>query len=79
MKRRQALQLIAISGLASAGEARPASHPAQSAERAPAAAQPSQPKHFSEHEFAVISRLADLILPRDCDPRRPGRGRARVH
>ena len=68
MKRRQALQLIAISGLASTGEARPASHPAQSAERAPAAAQPSQPKHFSEHEFAVISRLADLILPRDSTP-----------
>ncbi|HVH72786.1 MAG TPA: gluconate 2-dehydrogenase subunit 3 family protein, partial [Candidatus Dormibacteraeota bacterium] len=26
------------------------------------------PKYFSRHEFAVISRLADLIIPRDTGP-----------
>jgi hypothetical protein len=26
------------------------------------------PKYFSRHEFAVVSRLADLIIPRDTTP-----------
>jgi hypothetical protein len=33
-----------------------------------AAAASFTPKYFSHHEFAVISRLADLILPRDAGP-----------
>ena len=68
MKRRQALQLIAITGLASPGKGQPAGHSARSEENTPAGAQSYRPKHFSDHEFAVISRLADLILPRDSTP-----------
>ena len=68
MKRRQALQLIAITGLASPGKGQPAGNSAQSAENAPPTAQSYRSKHFSDHEFAVISRLADLILPRDSTP-----------
>src|SRR5215510_13710121 len=79
MKRREAVRLIAISGLASAGRAqqthphaKSTSEPAtEAAKKAPPGAQPTapfKPKHFSAHEFAVISRLADLIIPRDSTP-----------
>lgn len=73
MKRRKAIQLIAISGIAATSQAQHAGHAAKGAKgtkkAAPAAAGKAyQPKYFSAHEFAVLSRLADLIIPRDATP-----------
>ncbi len=79
MKRRDAVKLITIAG-AGAATAAPAQHtghaskttvdPASDTARKaqPGAAAPSKPKHFSAHEYAVISRLADMIIPRDSTP-----------
>ncbi len=76
MKRREAVKLIALSGLAPAAPAQHTGHAAQAArkERTGAAAKTApaaaayKPKYFSAPEFAVISRLADLIIPRDATP-----------
>ena len=77
MKRREALKAIVIGGatatVGGAGNVLRAAHlpdvPATaSAPPGAAAAAPYTPKCFSQHEFAVISRLADLILPRDTGP-----------
>lgn len=71
MKRREAVKLITISGLAATGQAQHTGHGGQAkagAAKKAAAAVPFKPKYFSAHEFAVISRLADLILPRDATP-----------
>ena len=77
MKRRDALKGIVI-GSATAGIT-----DAQSILRAIRLPEPSDrtsapsslagaavytPKYFSQHEFAVVSRLADLIIPRDSSP-----------
>lgn len=79
MKRRDALKAIMFGGAtAGVGEAqsvlRVIQPPQQAAhiskpDHAAATATPAfTPKYFSEHEFAVISRLADLIIPRDTTP-----------
>ncbi len=72
MKRRKAIQLIAISGIAATGEAQHAGHTAKGAgakkASPPASAKAYKPKAFTAHEFAVITRLADLIIPRDATP-----------
>ena len=77
MKRRDALKLIVIgSATASVAEAggvlqavRIPEHPAHVAEGSSSAAVAGYtPKYFSQHEFAVVSRLADLIIPRDSSP-----------
>jgi gluconate 2-dehydrogenase subunit 3-like protein len=77
VKRRDALKFIAISGAAaSAVEAQDPGHTAHrqtsavqgSNSRAAAMHAPYKPKYFSPHEYAVISRLADLIIPRDTTP-----------
>lgn len=77
MKRREALKAIVIGGatatVGGAGKVLRAAEPPEEAaidrvsasSAAPAA---FTPKYFSEHEFAVISRLADLIIPRDTGP-----------
>jgi gluconate 2-dehydrogenase gamma chain len=77
VKRRDALKAIMIgSATAGVGEARGilravrlpehAAHVTEASSTAPAAA--FTPKYFSRHEFAVVSRLADLIIPRDASP-----------
>ena len=76
MKRREAVKLIALSGLAPAAQAQHGGHAAQGAQKAPAgtaaktvpAAAAYKPKYFSADQFTVISRLADLIIPRDSTP-----------
>lgn len=70
MKRRKAIQLIAISGVAATSQAQHAGHAAKGAKKAvpPAAGKAYRPKYFSAHEFAVLARLADLIIPRDSTP-----------
>src|SRR6266851_7849478 len=77
VKRREALKFIAIgSAAASVTEAQEAGHRAhvqpgavQDSNSAAAAKHaPYKPKYFSQHEYAVISRLADLIIPRDTTP-----------
>jgi len=70
MKRRKAIQLIAISGIAATSEAQHTGHAVKGAKKAgrPASAKAYQPQAFTAHEFAVISRLADLIIPRDATP-----------
>ena len=77
MKRRDVLKVIVIgSATASAGEARGIlravrlpDHAAHVSEASSAAAAGAfTPKYFSRHEFAVISRLADLIIPHDTSP-----------
>lgn len=78
MKRREAVKLIAITGIAGTGTA-VAQHQGHGVKQAPAAAKKEsaarkalasayRAKYFSEHEFAVITRLADLIIPRDSTP-----------
>jgi len=75
VKRRDALKAIVIGGAtASGGDLRAAlpvvqPHATQSS-GAPDKATPTAfaPIYFSQHEFAVISRLADLIIPRDSTP-----------
>jgi gluconate 2-dehydrogenase gamma chain len=77
VQRREVLKAIVIGGatatVGGAGNVLRAAHlpdvPATaSAPPGAAAAAPYTPKCFSQHEFAVISRLADLILPRDTGP-----------
>ena len=76
MKRREALKFISIGGAAAtfskAQDAGHASHTQDSAQAArsagAASSDPYRPKYFSQHEYAVISRLADLIIPRDTTP-----------
>ena len=77
MKRRQALKAIVMGGAsATVGGARnllqAASLPEDPANAgvfpSPTAAAAFTPKCFSPHEFAVVSRLADLIIPRDTSP-----------
>lgn len=77
MRRREALKTIVIGGATAAmGEPRDllraANLPQNTAERRPSpgltAGSSFTPKYFSQHEFAVISRLADLIIPRDTGP-----------
>jgi hypothetical protein len=77
VKRRDALKGIVI-GSAAAGVTEAQSilrgirlpehtvHTSASSSTAGAAAY--TPKYFSPHEFAVVSRLADLIIPRDTSP-----------
>lgn len=74
MKRREVLKAMVIGGAAATGaEARGILRVVQlpnvaskaSKSTTAAAAVSFTPKYFSHHEFAVISRLADLILPRD--------------
>lgn len=76
MKRRDALKTIVIgSATASIGNARGvlgavrSEHAAHASEASGTdAAVAFTPNYFSRHEFAVISRLADLIIPRDTSP-----------
>lgn len=77
MKRREVLKAIMIGGAtATAAEARDllrSIHLAEGAAKASESTSPGVavvfiPKYFSQHEFAVISRLADMILPRDTGP-----------
>ena len=77
MKRRDALKAIVIGGAtAGVGNARGVLRAVRLPEHAACAAEASgtaaagvfTPKYFSRHEFAVISRLADLIIPRDASP-----------
>lgn len=77
MKRRDALKVIVIGGAtASAGQPREILRGSQlfdhaahvSGATASKAAVAFTPTYFSQHEFAVISRLADLIIPRDSSP-----------
>ena len=76
MKRRKALKAIVIgSAMASAGEARGALRAVNPPEQAVHASRGAStasavfsPNYFSKHEFAVISGLADLIIPRDTTP-----------
>ena len=75
MKRRDALKAIVIgSATASVGEARNilgvvhAQQHAKHASSSPTPAGSYTPKYFSAHEFAVVSRLADLIIPHDATP-----------
>src|SRR5262249_3448716 len=42
--------------------------PHTSRPESPAATSAFTPKYFSEHEFAVVSRLADLIIPHGASP-----------
>jgi hypothetical protein len=77
VKRRDALKAIVLgSATAGVGEARSVLRAVRLPEHAghgsgassTAAAVAFSPKYFSRHEFAVISRLADLIIPRDTTP-----------
>lgn len=77
MRRREALKTIVIGGATAAmGEPtdllRAANLAQNTAEGRPSpgltAGSSFTPKYFSQHEFAVISRLADLIIPRDTGP-----------
>ena len=77
MKRRDALKAIVIGSVtASVDDARGVlravrlpEHAAHASEASGAAAAAVfTPKYFSPHEFAVVSRLADLIIPRDTTP-----------
>ena len=76
MKRRDALKAIVIgSATAGVGEARgilrtvhPPDHAVHASEASSTTPTAFSPKYFSKHEFAVISRLADLIIPRDTTP-----------
>jgi hypothetical protein len=68
MNRREALTLIAISPIATAlgtrpAAAAPATTPAAAAARAARVA-PGL-KFFTEHEFATVSALADMVMPAD--------------
>jgi gluconate 2-dehydrogenase subunit 3-like protein len=77
VKRREALKAIVVAS-ASAGVAeaqgilrvvrspKHSAHVSEAFGTTPTAA--FTPKYFSQHEFAVISRLADLIIPRDTTP-----------
>ena len=77
MKRREVLKAMVIGGAtATVGEARdmlravhlPQDMPKVNESPSPATVTSFSPKYFSDHEFAVISRLADLIIPRDTGP-----------
>ena len=77
MKRREALKAIVIGGAtATVGDARGILKAAHIPETTAKVVESSgsggttsfTPKYFSQHEFAVISRLADLIIPRDTGP-----------
>lgn len=75
MKRRDALKAIVIGGatatVSGAGNVLEAGDLLKKAAAKPSVssgATPFAPKYFSQHEFAVISRLADLIIPRDTGP-----------
>jgi gluconate 2-dehydrogenase gamma chain len=77
VKRREALKALVIAGAtATVGEARdmlravhvPQDMPRASESPIPATIASFSPKYFSDHEFAVISRLADLIIPHDTGP-----------
>ena len=82
MKRREAVKLITISGLAAttaaAQHAGHGAHTAGSSAASNSAASNSAAtvrersapalEYFSPHEFAVLSRLSDLIIPNDGTP-----------
>lgn len=77
MKRRDALKAIVIgSATASVGQGQsilgtiqlPQQTAGATKSHSPTAALAFTPKYFSAHEFAVVSRLADLIIPRDTSP-----------
>jgi len=75
LKRREALKAIVIGGatatVGGAGKVLGAAQlPEDPARVSDSSAAPTAftPKYFSDHEFAVISRLADLIIPRDTGP-----------
>lgn len=69
MKRRDAVKLITITGVAGVANAQHGDHkPTRSAERGTRNAGAYKPKYFSAREFEVITRLADLIIPRDSTP-----------
>jgi gluconate 2-dehydrogenase gamma chain len=77
MKRRQVLQILGttpavaltLKSIGEAGEQQPATphagaHPAPKAEGA-AAKGPHKPQFFTPHEYATVTLLADLIIPKD--------------
>jgi len=76
VKRREVLKAIMIGGAtATAAEARDILQvvqlpvgTAKATKSTGRAVASFTPKYFSQHEFAVISRLADLIIPRDSGP-----------
>ncbi len=81
MKRRDAIRLITISGIATvAGRQQGGNiaHPTSKSVQAKAIIEDKRsghaahagykPRYFSEREFAVVTRLADLIIPRDSTP-----------
>ena len=79
MKRRQALQILGttpavaltISSLVEGAQAKPAAPPAAGADAAqkPAAAGaakgPHKPRFFNAHEYATVTLLANIIIPKD--------------
>jgi gluconate 2-dehydrogenase gamma chain len=74
VRRREALKAIVIGGAtATVGGPRsvlragplPDESVKAAASPSPPAAAAFTPNYFSQHEFAVVSRLADLIIPRD--------------
>ncbi len=76
MKRRQALTLIAITGTSAVASAQdpvrpdqPAPHTSHSSATGPKLqGDVKVPTHLNKHEFGVISRVADLTIPRDSTP-----------
>lgn len=75
MKRREALKFITIGGIASrvtnAQTTEHAAHAHYSTGSEDVASGPSasyKPKYFSDREYAVITRLSDLIIPHDETP-----------
>ncbi len=76
MKRREAVKLITIAGVGTAAQAQHPGHQgkttvdpaADAAKKAPTAAARFKPRHFTQHEYATVSRLADMIIPRDQTP-----------
>ena len=76
LKRREALKAIVIGGatatVGGAGNVLRRAHLPEATAKADVSASSTAaaftPKYFSEHEFAVISRLTDLIIPRDTGP-----------
>lgn len=76
MKRREVLKAIVMGGATATAEARDLLRSVHALEGATKASESASPgvagvfssKYFSQHEFAVISRLADMILPRDTGP-----------
>jgi len=76
MKRRRVLQILgatpaaalSLKSIAEGAEQKPATPPAGAAKPATAGAAahgPHKPKFFTAHEYATVTMLADLVIPKD--------------